>query len=250
MITNKKTKFARITGLDPSGPLLRKASVDKRLSPDDADFVDCIHTSTTFGLQEKSGHMDFFPDGGKSSAQGCEKFIDIKDDGDVEKRHRIKRFLFGSDADEDDTSSSGIPRKSWLERIRDQIGRISPLKTVFLNVHAYIGCNHLRSPHYFISSINQCQFRAKLCSSWTDYLAKTCKDSYDNDLTYPRMGFHADQSDRIYRNGNANFYLTTTPDKPYCSSSSSLPASKSQKRTSLKSKLKKKLPKFFSKKTE
>ncbi len=249
MITKKTTKFAHITGLDPSGPLLRKASVDKRLSRDDADFVDCIHTSTTFGLQEKSGHMDFFPNGGKSNAKECEKLIDIQDEDVTEKRNRIKRFFFSSNSDDDDTSSSGIPEKNWLQKIRDAIGKISPLKKVFLNIHAYIGCNHLRSPHYYIASINQCQFRAKLCSSWTDYLANKCPDPNDNDKTYPRMGFHADQSDRIYREGDGDFYLKTLPEKPHCSSPSSLKRSSNDKKeTSLKSKIKKKLSKFLPKK--
>jgi len=243
-MTKKASKFARITGLDPSGPLLRQASIDKRLSPDDADFVDCIHTSATFGLQEKSGHMDFFPEGGQSSAKGCEKLIEIKDEDEdeIEKHSRIKRFFFNNKDKEQ--SNDEIPSKSFIEKLRDRLGKLTPLKKVFLNVHAYIGCNHLRSPHYFISSVNQCQFRAKLCSSWSDYLAKKCQDPIDNDLTYPRMGFHADQSDRIYQRGNGSFYLKTIAEKPYCSLPS-LPGQKSKKQetSKLKQKLSKLLPK-------
>jgi hypothetical protein len=241
MLTKKTTKFARITGLDPAGPLLRRASIDKRLSQDDADFVDCIHTSTTFGLQEKSGHMDFFPEGGQSSAKGCEKLIEIKDEDEdeIEKHSRIKRFFFGNKNEE--KSDAEIPSKSFIEKLRDRIGKLTPLKKIFLNVHAYIGCNHLRSPHYFISSINQCQFRAKLCLSWSDYLAKKCQDPIDNDLTYPRMGFHADQSDRIYQKGNGSFYLKTIAEKPYCSLSGQ--KSKNQETSKLKKKLLKLLPK-------
>jgi hypothetical protein len=130
-IMSKKTiKFARITGLDPSGPLLRKASVDKRLSQDDADFVDCIHTSTTFGLQEKSGHMDFFPDGGHSSARGCEKLIEIKDDDpELEKRSRVKRFFFSKS--EEDENDDDRPKQNFIQKIRDRIGKINPLKKFF-----------------------------------------------------------------------------------------------------------------------
>ncbi len=240
IMTKKASKFARITGLDPSGPLLRQASIDKRLSSDDADFVDCIHTSTTFGLQEKSGHMDFFPDGGHSSAKGCEKFIQIQDEDDTEKRDRIKRFFFNNNKDQE--SIDNLPEKNFIEKLRDRIGRINPLKKVFLNIHSYIGCNHLRSPHYFISSINQCEFRAKLCSSWSDYLLKKCQDSIDNNFSYPRMGFHADRSDRLYREGNGSFYLKTTREKPYCSLTT-ISGEKSKKQTSAKSKIKKKLPK-------
>ncbi|CAF0813991.1 unnamed protein product [Rotaria sp. Silwood1] len=249
VISNKRAKFARITGLDPSGPLLRKASVDKRLSLDDADFVDCIHTSRTFGLQEKSGNMDFFPDGGKSSAIGCEKLIEIKDKDEFEKNYRIKRFIFGRNRKQESDTGEDLPEKGFIGIIRDRIGKLRALKKVFLNIHAYIGCNHLRSPHYFISSINQCDFRAKLCSTWLDYISKKCKDSIDNDLTYPRMGFHADKSDLIYRRGDNSFYLKTTSEKPYCSSSSSSATEKNPKtRTSVKSKFKKKLTKYLPKK--
>ncbi|CAF0852208.1 unnamed protein product [Adineta ricciae] len=248
-LTNKTTKFARITGLDPSGPLLRKASVDKRLSRDDADFVDSIHTSTTFGLQEKSGHMDFFPDGGKSSAKGCEKLIEIKDEeeeGEVvaasEKHHRVKRLFFNKNKTKNSTNDDDddVPKKNFVEKLRDRIGRVRPLKKVFLNIHAYIGCNHLRSPHYYISSINHCQFRAQSCLSWSDYSAKKCVDSIDNNSTYPRMGFYAEKSDATYRRGNGSFYLKTTSQKPYCSPTTTSSLVKKQT-----SKLKKKLMKLL-----
>lgn len=238
-VMNKQTlKFARITGLDPSGPLLRKASIDKRLSLDDADFVDCIHTSATFGLQEKSGHMDFFPDGGESSAKGCEKLIKIQDKDDSTY---YKRFFF-SDSNEFNEQTN-VPQKNFLERLRDQIGRLNPLKKIFLNIHSYIGCNHLRSPHYFISSINHCEFRAKLCSTWSNYLAKDCQDPLENNKTYPRMGFYADRSDRLYRQGNGSYYLKTIANKPYCSLSLSTQTSKAKKQLHKNPKPKKKNPK-------
>lgn len=192
--------------------------------------------------------MDFFPDGGHSKSKGCEKLIEIKEKNNEEGQHRFKRFLFKNNHKQENNDDDK-PRKSFLEKIRDQIGKLSPLKKVFHNIHAYIGCNHLRSPHYFISSINQCDFRAKLCSSWKDYLSKKCKDPTDNDLTYPRMGFYADKSDSVYIHGDSNFYLTTTSEKPYCSSSISTRSEKlPDKQTTSKSILKKALKKFLPKK--
>ena len=128
-------------------------------------------------------------------------------------------FLFKSNRDPEATTD--LPKRNLIQRLRDRVGRIRSLKKVFLNIHSYIGCNHLRSPQYFISSINQCEFRAKLCSSWSNYQFKKCKDPIDNNLTYPRMGFHADRSDLLYRQGNGSFYLKTNAKKPYCSSSKS-----------------------------
>lgn len=45
--------------------------MDVRLDPSDADFVDVIHTDAghvlllKFGTTTKSGHLDFWPNGGK-----------------------------------------------------------------------------------------------------------------------------------------------------------------------------------------
>lgn len=46
------------------------AESHKRLSPDDADFVDVLHTYTrgalgvSIGIQEPIGHIDIYPNGG------------------------------------------------------------------------------------------------------------------------------------------------------------------------------------------
>ncbi|KAM9197643.1 pancreatic lipase-related protein 2-like [Dugong dugon] len=76
-----KGSVARITGLDPAEPCFQDTPEEVRLDPSDAVFVDVIHTDASpiipnlgFGMSQKVGHLDFFPNGGKEMP-GCDKNI-------------------------------------------------------------------------------------------------------------------------------------------------------------------------------
>ncbi|KAI4461548.1 lipase [Holotrichia oblita] len=64
-------KVGRITGLDPARPFFEGNAIDERLSDDDANFVDVIHTNGgTLGYKASIGHVDYYPNGG-SEQKGC-----------------------------------------------------------------------------------------------------------------------------------------------------------------------------------
>jgi len=81
--------LGRITGLDPAEPYFQFLHESVRLDRSDADFVDVIHTDgqsifnilvggSGFGLMQPSGHVDFYPNGGKKQP-GCENHDLCKD---------------------------------------------------------------------------------------------------------------------------------------------------------------------------
>jgi len=62
-----------LTGLDPAYPLFRHSNAKLRLSAEDAIFVDVIHTDAgVLGFPSRTGHVDFYPNGGRPLQPGCD----------------------------------------------------------------------------------------------------------------------------------------------------------------------------------
>jgi len=65
-----------IYGMDPAGPLFYKSSLDERLDPTDAKYVEVLHTAGyKLGYDKPLGHADFYFNGGRSQP-GC-TIIDV-----------------------------------------------------------------------------------------------------------------------------------------------------------------------------
>ncbi|KAK2837885.1 hypothetical protein Q5P01_015097 [Channa striata] len=95
--------LGRITGLDPAGPMFEGVDEHKRLSPDDADFVDVLHTYTrealgvSIGIQQPIGDIDIYPNGGDVQP-GCalgEVLAVANNFMEVMKLHWPRRFKKG-----------------------------------------------------------------------------------------------------------------------------------------------------------
>jgi len=74
--SDNEGRIARITGLDPAGPIFVELNSSMRLDPSDAKFVDVVHTNGgtitkgALGLSVPSGHVDYYCNGG-SVQPGC-----------------------------------------------------------------------------------------------------------------------------------------------------------------------------------
>merc|ERR1712241_1464813 len=68
-------RMKRITALDPAGPMFHTTLTphEEKLSPEDAEIVDVIHTAGRWlGMDGVVGDIDFYPNGGVASMSGCE----------------------------------------------------------------------------------------------------------------------------------------------------------------------------------
>lgn len=235
------TKLGRITGLDPAGPFFKAKPINEKIHFTDADFVDIIHTSEQFGLSEKNGHMDFYPDSGPSSINACND-ITVRfenDDNNVilyEEKVEISKSQNKSIEYEDITLDekftnkhgglSGITRGSITSYLSGIYGKIKNVfaykpKRIFSKVHQFVGCSHLMAMRFFIYSINDCEYRAVHCHSAKDFNKHKCPK---NDLkAFPRMGYRADESDELYRKSMGNFFLYSYEKPPYCLKTSNTP---------------------------
>lgn len=217
-----KKKPWRITGLDPAGPFFSSKNTSEKLHFTDADLVDIIHTSDNFGLSEKNGHMDFFPDLGEVTAcnevknrfENLENVI-LYEEANKKGGDDYKNLTLTS-LNENDTKSV----ESLTNKLKSLFGKIKDFfsdkpKRIFVSVHQFFGCSHLMSVRYFIYSINQCDYKSHLCPTRNNYLNKTCLDTKSNS-DFARMGYHADLSNKKYLTSFGNFYLNTTDKPPYC----------------------------------
>jgi len=91
------------------------------------------------------------------------------------------------------------------------VGQVSD-NGVFQGTQEYVACNHLRSWHFMLESINsQCPFTAIPCDKAEDFEAGRCSSCTDAGCS--RMGFHADVNIPATP---TKYFLSTADHAPFC----------------------------------
>ncbi|CAG0896331.1 unnamed protein product [Darwinula stevensoni] len=172
-------KLGRITGLDPAQVHFEDADPRVRLDPEDALFVDVIHTDAApvaaggWGILQPLGHVDFYPNSG-ARMPGCE---------------------------------SSLPEVvSVSDSVTDGLIR-------------FLVCNHVRAIDYFTESINsQCPFLAHQCSDWVEFTQGGCVSCGQKGEKCGRMGYHAREAWKpdFYEEESRQLYLFTGHRHPFC----------------------------------
>ncbi|XP_054840119.1 pancreatic lipase-related protein 2-like [Eublepharis macularius] len=90
--------IGRITGLDPAAFCFQGMPIMVRLDPSDAEFVDIIHSNggqslaIGLGMQNATGDLDFYPNGG-TTMPGCNDLILEKKEDELETFLQVTRGI-------------------------------------------------------------------------------------------------------------------------------------------------------------
>jgi len=181
-------KILRITGLDPAAPWYEQTKEEHRLSKEDADFVDVIHTNSGLLIQgglsfmQNLGHIDFYPNGGRHQP-GCTELC------------------------------TGLPGSMC-----------TPLDNIIQSLVDWMkgGCSHGRSHEYYVESItsmveNDFPFLGQFCQNWEYFEEGICLHVQGDMIP---MGEYARPSssynDHILSNGiKAGLFLKTNKEAPF-----------------------------------
>ncbi|CAF0938263.1 unnamed protein product [Brachionus calyciflorus] len=144
----------RISGLDPAGPCFETLSESNRLSKNDAEYVDVIHTSINLGIRTPIGHSDYYVNNARTQP-GCYKTNEIE-----------------------------LPVFWCKDSLRkDSTNRI--LSDVF----DFVKCSHSKAHRYFIDSImSRCKrYDAYRCDNYENFMNNKCYHCRTN-----KMGFYSE----------------------------------------------------------
>jgi len=183
---NVNEKILRITALDPAAPWFEQTKEEHRISKEDANFVDVIHTNSGLLIQgglsfrQNMGHIDFYPNGG-SHQPGCTELC-------------MGDFCIPG-------NSNGISLLDWLKG----------------------GCSHARSHQFYVESITSMvetdfPFLGHFCHDWTHFETGICLHTSDDAIP---MGEHARPPSTINKGSSLSgkilpgIFLNTNKETPF-----------------------------------
>ncbi|KAK4875939.1 hypothetical protein RN001_012361 [Aquatica leii] len=144
-------RVLKIIGLDPTGPYFENMPAVVRLDPEDATWVEVIHTDAysarSQGTQSTMGHFDF--------------------------------YVNGADMQPLCNDVTHLPKFTKLDRNSIKEGAILP------------ACSHKRSFKYYIEAIHteDCQFIGFQCKNYKEFLKGKCIDCFvERNLTCAKIG--------------------------------------------------------------
>jgi len=202
----------RITGLDPASPGFEDEHIDARLDPTDALFIDVIHTDIDgFGAASPLGHVDFYPNGGRSHP-GCE---DIQYDEDESVFAAVKDRIIC-----DHRLAHQLFTDAILAKAADDISALSP--------HASISSSSRTTPNSYLSSrapsrtspifsrtSSTCSLRSRTCHSFEAYLSGDCLKCANRSCVF-NLGPDAIKAQSRNFPQAVKTYLLTLDKAPYC----------------------------------
>ncbi len=127
----------------------------------DAIFVDIIHTSENFGLDElsnPSAHMHFHADTGASNVNACDDIKDrmnSKETVILYEEAKLNKNQRYNDIDLTDQAkwTTWEKTKKWTSGLFSTLlnGLSSAPKRVFISLHQFFGCSHLVNAIFLFS---------------------------------------------------------------------------------------------------
>ncbi|XP_062851234.1 pancreatic triacylglycerol lipase-like [Trichomycterus rosablanca] len=167
--------LGRITALDPAEPYFQGCPELVRLDPNDALFVDVIHTDALpvipylgLGMSQAVGHLDFYPNGGEEMP-GCEKNL---------------------------------------------ISQIVDIDGIWEGTRDFVACKHLRAYKYYSDTIsNPDGFLGYPCSDQNVFESGRCFPCANGACA--QMGHYADKFKVPNGVDKMKFYLNTGDARPF-----------------------------------
>lgn len=164
----------------------------ERLTEKDAEFVDVIHTSRSYGLEQPIGHADFYPNNGMGQP-GCGPF----------SSYPLTEILCGKEID--------FASEEFENRTNSLLSKRKIDKRFCVHNLAF-ACSHQRAYSYFIESITNrdCEFTGYKCKNWETFEKNECLSCETN-----TMGFYSKKPCN-----NTIYYLNVNPESLFCVGSS------------------------------